>query len=192
MKIILTAVLLCLSINAFAKDPHLSTKWQNPSPLHHAFDDGLDAPMQVFHGMMTLDGVVHLYWMDNAELWVSFTPTPFSRNRLPFISDDYHEKNIKIRLNSTPLDKPVVYNDEYELISTHAPLPDSEKMIRENFKDIPASFWQNKTGELSRPAAITINAFGMNVECDKRQYFATATDIKPLAQKTQIKPVTGC
>lgn len=181
---------LVITPNAHGNDePHRHEHWQNPSPLTYAYKQGDN--MVVFHGTMTLDGMLHLAWLDKSELIASFSPNQKSRNTLPFIADDYHNPQIDMKLNQVFLDKPLKFNTSHNIISTHQALPDSKRLIKTKFTNIPTSFWQQKTGEISRPARITINAFGMDFECDSRQYYATAISIKPLT-KTSAQTVGGC
>lgn len=190
LAVVLFLSCLAISLNAHGNDePHHQNKhWQNPSPLTYAYKQ--DDNMVVFHGTMTLDGMPHLAWLDKSELIVSFSPNPKNRNTLPFVADEYHKPQIGIKLNQVFLDKPIKFNNHH-IISAHQALPDSEQLIKAKFTNIPVSFWQQKTGEISRPAYITINAFGMDFECDSRQYYATTISIEPLA-KTSARAVGGC
>lgn len=126
---------------------HQNKNWQNPSPLTYAHKQGDN--MVVFHGTMTLDGILYASWRDNADLILSFYPNQKSRNILPFVADDHPDTHIAITLNESYLDKPITFNENYSIISTHQSLPDNEQLIRSAFTDISVSFWQMRTGEVS-------------------------------------------
>ncbi len=168
---------------------HWNKNWQNPSPLTYAYKQGDN--MVVFHGIMTLDGILYASWRDNTDLILSFYPDQKSRNILPFVADDYHDTHIAIILNESYLDKPITFNEDDDIISTHQSLPDNEQLIRSAFTEIPASFWQTRTGEVSWPSRITINAFAMDFECDSRQYYATVIGVQSL-DKTNASTTEGC
>lgn len=150
----------------------------------------------VFRGKMQLEGELLMSWykLENGKsnLDLTFTPLPVSRQKLPYINDAYNEPNIHIGINELPLDKPRRYDNKGNLISKNAKLPNNMALVKPYFTDIPAAFWQNKTGEISRPAQITITEFGMEIECDTRNYYATAVAIRPLNQKSTLAFPKGC
>lgn len=179
----------CCVINAsYAKD---DIRIPNQA-LHYAYtsmEDGMTRTT-VFQGKMQLEGKLFLNWYDN-DLAVSFIPSAISRKKLPYINDNYNEKNIEIGINSIPLSKDRVRNTEGIWEVKNHPLPDNVALIKPYFPDIPATFWQKKTGKFTVPAEVTITEFGMEIECDSRNYYATAVAIRPLGQKSALKVPEG-
>lgn len=159
--------------------------------MHLAFiqkqDDGwfIESSMVVFHGNMTLNGNLTLHWNDSDELDLMFTPFHSHRD-LPYIDDSYDMDDIDITLNQVYLDQPRKYDENTgKLLSTHQPLPNNIDLVKKAFLHLPQWFWQERTGAISRPAKVTLNAFGIQTVCGIRMYYATATNIEPLDNKHQ-------
>ena len=53
------------------------------------------------------------------------------------------------------------------------------RLVRKEFKDIPASFWTEGNGGIIRKVTLDIGEFWMFVECDKRHYYAKVIGIGP-------------
>lgn len=194
-KFLLSAITLMLITNvSYGKDDiRIPTKDMDYA---YSLNDGAGMKTTVFNGKMLVDGKIFLSWLnlDNepAVLNVTFAPSINSRKKLPYINDNYNEKNIEISLNTLPLNKDRVRNAEGIWQTKNASLPNNIALIKPYFPDIPATFWQRKTGSLSLPAQVTMTQFGMNIECDSRNYYATAVAIRPLGQKQSVTTVESC
>ena len=210
-KTLLTALPLALSLLAVpalvwaqsdeADDDMEATTatWDNTREMHLAFHNE-GSGLTVFHGKMTLTGTLGLSWYYDDKDWqlsASFTPDKGSHARLPHVSNNYYPDTDApiILLNSIPLDAPSRYDSDWKLISKHAPLPNIKKLIGKKFP-LPPKPTSNREEDDSPvynyPAKITITAYGSSVECDGRDYYATAIAITPLTQKGSKGEQLGC
>ncbi|MCP2039998.1 hypothetical protein L1281_000577 [Neisseria sp. HSC-16F19] len=191
----LMAAWLGLAAAPVAAEPHLAeSQWQIPAgtPLQHDFTD-TRRNLTIFKGRITLTGRLHAEWTgvdDERWLEVSFQPDKRSRARLPFVRDDYHEADIRIKLNDIDLSRPW-YEGMYSGDDT-AHKAELQRMVRRHFGGEPGRFWQQRQGSLSRPARITLSRFAMGVECDSRHYYGEVAAIQPLGKTRTGTLREGC
>ncbi|MDO4877731.1 MAG: hypothetical protein Q3966_00350 [Neisseria sp.] len=187
MKSTLIACLLAVS-----PLPAATAGWYIPkaTPMSHShYDKQTDT--HVFRGRMRLNGKLIVRWDsvdDEKYLDFRFQPDTASRRRLPFIPDAYHKQDIEIQLSSKSYqdgrkDGWPMTEDRQNLI----------RLIRQKFPDIPAGFWTAGRGGFTRPATLDISEFWMFVECDKRNYHATVSNITPKGAHSRKAPEgSGC
>lgn len=135
----LTCALGIFCVNTYANSTYPNSDhwtWRNPSSLQYVFSS-YNGVTHVFHGTVTLHGTLVIE-NENREINLIFFPNVQGMNHLPYTEE--YGKAEQIYLNWLHLDRPVRFNHNGEIISTHRPLIDNKSLVQRAFSDIPSSF----------------------------------------------------
>lgn len=123
-----------------------------------------------FSGQIKLTGLLKAQWgkdlaseTNSKKLYLHFFPLIEQTALFPVINDQYKNSNKMISIN----------NQESQ--------QHNEKLIKQNFKNIPTSFWQYKEGMIQQPVTITMTNFSATDDCDYRYYYAQSVTIETAA-----------